>query len=115
MLEAMSWNLEGVHMVFISQITGKRIELNRDGTCKSVAEEKVLKEAVTQSLRAYIDRRQATVAEWVALQPILEVFDKDADYEGCWRRLGPWWRQTVTRKPPSATLNDVLTAERERR
>ena len=32
-----------------------------------------LKEAGTQSLGAYIDKRQATVMDWVALLPIVDV------------------------------------------
>ena len=37
---------------------------------------KVLKESGTQTLGAYIDNQQATVAEWVALRPIPEIYDR---------------------------------------
>ena len=47
----------------------------------------------TKPLQYYINRRQATVAEWVALRPILEVCEKETGYEGggslhwqCWRQ-----------------------------
>ena len=42
-----------------------------------MAVEKVLNKSGTQSLGAYIGMRQATVAEWVALHTILEVYDKE--------------------------------------
>ena len=43
--------------------------------------EKVLKEEITQYLGAYIEKRQASVEEWVALRPILEVCDKETGYK----------------------------------
>ena len=73
LLEAMSRKLEGVHMGLLRKITGHKAVRRKDGTWRQVAAEKVLKKAVTQSIGAYIDRRQATVAEWVVLRPILEV------------------------------------------
>ena len=50
--------------------------LQKDKTWRKVSEETVLEKSGTQPLGTYIDRRQATVAEWVALRPILEVCDK---------------------------------------
>ena len=38
-----------------------------DITWRCVAADKVLKKAGTQSLGVYIDKQQATVAEWVVL------------------------------------------------
>ena len=35
--------------------------------------ESILKAVGNQDVRMYIDRRQATVAQWVALRPIFEV------------------------------------------
>ena len=75
--EAMSRNLEGVHVGLLRQIMGPRAVQQEDGTWWRVAVENVLEKAGTQSLGTYIDRRQATVAEWVALSPILEVCDID--------------------------------------
>ena len=60
----------------------------------------------------YIDKRQATVAEWVALRPILGVCDRETDYEGGRRRREPWWRQMAARNHLSATLEDILVASR---
>ena len=75
MLDAISQKLEGAHGGFLRYILGKMSVRQKDRTWKCVASQKVLKKIVTQSLVDYIDRRQATVAEWVALRPILEVFD----------------------------------------
>ena len=55
------------------------------------------------------------MAEWVALRPILEVYDREKCYEGGGRRRYPWWRQTAARKQLSATLKEISAAARERR
>ena len=67
----MSSNIEGVHVGFLRRIMGQRAVQQEDGTWRQVAAEKVLDKAGTQSLGNYFDRRQATVAEWVASCPIL--------------------------------------------
>ena len=69
--------------------------------------EKVLEKAGTQSLGNYINRRQATVAEWVELRPILEVYNRDTGYEGGGRLREPWWRQTTAIKQLSYTLKEI--------
>ena len=76
---------------------------------------KVLEKAGTHSLGTYIDRRQAPVAEWCALRPILKVCDRDTGYEGGGRRREPWWRQTASRKKLSASLKETSAVARERR
>ena len=80
-----------------------------------MSSEKVLERAGTHPLGTYIDRRQETVAEWVALHPILGVCDRETGCEVVGRLLEPWWRQTVTRNQLSATLKDIFEAARERR
>ena len=77
MSEAMYRNLEGLHVGFISQITGQRGILHEDGTWRKVTAAEVLEKAVTHSRGTYIYRRQETVAEWVALRPILEVYNRE--------------------------------------
>ena len=42
----------------------------------------VLQGAWTQPLRAYVDRQQMTVAEWVDLQPIFDISARETGYEG---------------------------------
>ena len=36
----------------------------------------------TKTLGKYIDKIQKTVAEWVVLRPILDIFDRMTGYEG---------------------------------
>ena len=72
LLSAMSRKLEGVHMGFLRQVMGKKYKQQRDGTCRSAAAAKALKEAGNKTLEAYIDKWQATVAEWLELIPILD-------------------------------------------
>ena len=52
-----------------------------------MAAEKFLEKVGTQSLGTYIEGRQATVTEWVALRPILEVCVRETGYE--WGREAP--------------------------
>ena len=47
------------------------------GTCRDATEVSLLKEDGTQTLETYIDKGKVTVAEWVALRPIIEVCDRD--------------------------------------
>ena len=46
--------------------------------------------AGTQTLGAYIDKRQTTVAEWVALRPILNLYNRDTGYKGGGSRREMW-------------------------
>ena len=74
--EVVSMKLEGVFVGFLWGITRQRAEQQKDGTWRQVEAETLLEKAGTQPLGTYIDRRQATVAEWVALRPILGGFDQ---------------------------------------
>ena len=91
----MSRKMKGVNVGFLNQITGQRTVQQKDRTWWCVVEEKVLKKARIQSLGDYIDRCQATVAEWLALRPILEVCDRDTGYKGGGRRQEPWWQKNL--------------------
>ena len=72
--------MEGVHVGFQRQIPGQRVEKRKDGTWRQVTADKVLEKSGTKSVGVCIDRRQATVAQWVALRPILEVCDRETGY-----------------------------------
>ena len=76
----------GVPHDFLRQVTGKHTRMQQYGTWRREGDESVLKAAGTQNIRTYINRRQATVAQWVDLWPIFEVFTQDTGYEGGWRR-----------------------------
>ena len=56
-------------------------------------EEAVLQGAGKQTLRTYVDRLQAEVAEWVATRPIFDVCARETGYEGGGRLHVTWWRQ----------------------
>ena len=45
-----------------------------------------------------IGRRQANLAQWVALRSIFEVCEGDKGYKGGGRKRENWWRQEVTEK-----------------
>ena len=73
----------------------------------------MLKTAGNQDTRIYIDRRQATVAQWVSLSPIFEVFlQQEKDYEGGGQRLPPWWRQTAVKDQLRVMLEEILEEAR---
>ena len=82
--------MEGVHMGFLRQVTGQMSKRQRDGTWRHRTAVSVIKEAGTHTPGTYIDKRQATVVEWVALRPILEVCDRKAGYEEGGRCREPW-------------------------
>ena len=92
MSETMSRKLEGVHVGFLRLIMRQSTVRQKDGIFQQVIAATVLNKAGTHPLCTYIDRRQATVAEWVEARPILEVYDIETGYEGRWRRWEPWWR-----------------------
>ena len=78
-----------MHMEFLKMITGKRVKQLEDGTWETPGEEVIREAAGTQSDRIYIERRQATVAQWVALRSLFEVCVRDTGYEvgGMMRKL----------------------------
>ena len=73
LLAAMAKNLEGVHMDLLIQETGQTANRQRDDTWRIVASVRLLKEARTHTLGAYIGNHNTKVEEWVMLRPILEV------------------------------------------
>ena len=72
----------GVHVGFKRQIAGHRELQQKDGTWWCMAAEEVLKKAGIQYLVSFIYRRKASVVEWVAMRPILEVYHKEMVYKG---------------------------------
>ena len=55
----------------------------------------------------YIGRLQATVAQWVALQPIFDVCSGEKVYEGGRHKREAWLRQKATEKQLRKTLVGV--------
>ena len=89
--------LDGVHVVFLLQVTG------------------MLQAAGTKPLWDYIERRYATVAEWVDLQPIFEDYVKEMGYKGGRGLREQWWRQTATAQQLKTMLKEILLEAWERR
>ena len=65
--------LEGVPLGFLRQVKKLKAKRLRDSSRRKVAVDIVLQGVGTQPLQTYLDRRQATVAEWVALWTIFDV------------------------------------------
>ena len=75
----------------------------------------MLKGAGTQTLSKYVDRLQATVAEWVAIRPIFDVCVRDTGYEGWGILWVPWWRQKSAENRLRVTVEEILSATMVRR
>ena len=115
MLSAMPKKLKGAHVDLLRQVTGMKERRIGDKTWTKEGTDRVLQAAGTKPLREYIDKRQATVAEWVALRPIFEVCAKKTGYEGGGKLHEPWWRQAAVEQQLEATLKNIPTTARERR
>ena len=90
MLVAMLKKIEGVHVGFLQQMTGMKAQRLGDVIWKKEGQDRVLQAAVTELLREYINKRQETVAEWVALRPIFKVCAKYLGYAGEGKLREPW-------------------------
>ena len=74
--------LEGLHVGFPRQITGKRACYQADGNWETTVTEEVIWAIVMQLEAKYIGNRQEMVAQWVALCPFMEVYAREIGYEG---------------------------------
>ena len=68
----MEKTVEGTHIGFLRQITGKQERWKAYSTRFILVVEEVREAARTRSETNYIGRRQEAVAQWVALQSIFE-------------------------------------------
>ena len=66
-IAVMMQNIESVHMGFLRQVAGKKERRIEDENWKNEGEDSVLQAEGTKPFRKYINKRQGTVAEWVAL------------------------------------------------
>ena len=106
LLASMANMIEGTHTEFLRMITGKRTKQLGDGTWETPGEEGIREAAVTQSARINIERRQETVAQWVALHTLFRVCAMETGYEGGGQRRKVWRRQEATEKQLQATLEE---------
>ena len=78
---------------FLQLITGKTSRRLGYRTWETTGTKDVRETERTQSARIYIEQRQETVAQWVALRPLFQVCTREIGYEGGERRRKAWWRQ----------------------
>ena len=60
--------------------------------------ESVLQAEGTKPLKYYINKRQATLADWLTLRPILKVCANETGYNEGGRFLETWWQQATAEK-----------------
>ena len=77
--------------------------------------ERVLQVTGTKHLQEYTNRRQVTVAEWVALRTLFKVFAKETGFKVEGRARNQWWRQTAAERQPNTMLKGISEAAWERR
>ena len=76
----MSTSIEGTHTEFLQMITVEREKRLRDGTWYIPGSEGIQEAVGINWARIYIEQRQATVAQWVALHPLFEVCARETGY-----------------------------------
>ena len=90
---------------------GKRANQLGDGTWGIPGAEGIREAAGTQSDRIYIEQWQTTVAQWVALRPLVEVCVRETGYEGGGRRskvcCGTKRRRKNNFRPPRKTHGEL--------
>ena len=89
-------------------ITGKRVKQLEDGTWETPGVEGIRESAGTQSASIYIERRQATVAQWVPLCTLFKVCARETR----WRR-GAEEEGVVAPRGDKKKLRDNLEELRE--
>ena len=65
----------------------------------------VLEGAGTHLFRKYVDMRQATVMEWVELQPIFDVCARETGYEGGGKLQVQWCSQAAAENQQKFTVD----------
>ena len=78
----MAKGVEGSHTEFLQMITVMQARWFGDRTWETTGAEGVREAAGTQSMRIYIEQRQETVLQWVALRTLFEVCTRETGCEG---------------------------------
>ena len=90
--------VEGTHIRFLRQITGKQARRTVEGMWVTPKVEVVQESLGSQSVMAYIGRTHETVAQWMEMCPIFDVCENETGYEGEGKLREPWWRQEAEEK-----------------
>ena len=77
-------------MGFLRQVMGMKARRLGDETWQKEGSDRVLQAAGTKPLQELINKRQATVADWVALRSIFDVCVKETGCEGGGRLRYQW-------------------------
>ena len=72
--------LKGVKLGFLRKVTGMKDKRLGEEIRQKYGAYRVIQEAGTKPLREYINKSQATVVEWVSLQPISKVCARETGY-----------------------------------
>ena len=107
--------LEGEHVGFLWQITRKKSKKLRDGLWWQATAKTVLQVAWRQPLKTDVDMRQAKVAEWVDLGPILDFCVREMGYEVGERLQVPWWSQAAAEKQLMVAVEAISATTRVQR
>ena len=70
---------------------------------------------IIQLENPYIGRRQVTMVQWVALQPLFEVYEEYKGFKGGGRRRKAWLRQEATEKELRDALEGISREAKRRR
>ena len=112
---AIQRKVEGTHTGLLRQIKEKRARRLGDSTWETPEAEGVREAAGMQSEMNYIWRRQAIMAQWVALHLLFEVCARGKCYGWDGRRKEAWWRQEATEKQLWATTIGIQRVAKRRR
>ena len=99
----------------MQQVTKSKAKQLRDGPWRKASTNKVPQGADTRPLHTYLDRRQATVAEWGDLRPIFDVCTREKSCEVGWKLQVPWRRQAAAEKNLKEIVEEILATARVRR
>ena len=108
--ETIIWRLEGAQVSVLRQVMRKKATRRRYGSWRQVPAEAVLHVAGKHTLRIYVARIQATVAEWENTRTIFDVYARYMAYEGGGRLRLPWWRQKAADNQLRVTAEAMFVA-----
>ena len=74
----------------------------------------MLRASGIQTAATYIFLRQGTVAQWVDLRPVFEVYSREKGFKGGGRWIKTWWWQDALYELIRSTLEEEWIRQRRR-